>query len=44
MSDDPYQDDKGNKDATITNTHGAGTMMPAYPKSGETRYVGGGPS
>ena len=43
MSDDPYQDDKGNKDATITNTHGAGTMMPAYPKSGETRYVGGGP-
>ncbi|WP_170760693.1 ABC transporter ATP-binding protein [Ruegeria lacuscaerulensis] len=43
MSDNPYQDDKGNKDASITNTHGVGTMTPAHSKSGETHYVGGGP-
>ncbi|NOD46230.1 MULTISPECIES: ATP-binding cassette domain-containing protein [unclassified Ruegeria] len=43
MSDNPYHDDKGNKDASITNTHGAGTMMPANSASGEARYVGGGP-
>ncbi|MES0827326.1 ABC transporter ATP-binding protein [Ruegeria sp. SCP11] len=43
MSDNPYQDDHGNKDATITNPHGAGTMTPAHQTSGETHYVGGGP-
>ncbi len=43
MSDNPYQDDKGNKDASITNPHGAGTMVPAHQTSGETHYVGGGP-
>ena len=42
MSDNPYHDDKGNKDASITNTHGVGTMTPAHPKSGEAQYVGGG--
>ena len=43
MSDSPYQDDHGNKDASITNTHGVGTMTPAHPKSGETHRVEGGP-
>ncbi|WP_170381123.1 ABC transporter ATP-binding protein [Ruegeria atlantica] len=43
MSDNPYQDDHGNKDATITNAQGAGTMTPAHPTSGETRKVSGGP-
>ncbi len=43
MSDNPYQDDKGNKDASITNTAGIGTMTPAHKVSGETTYVGGGP-
>ena len=43
MSDNPYQDDKGNKDASITNTHGVGTMTPAHRKSGETHRVEGGP-
>ncbi|RLK10622.1 ABC transporter ATP-binding protein [Ruegeria conchae] len=43
MSDTPYQDDKGNKDASITNTHGVGTMTPAHRKSGETHRVEGGP-
>ncbi len=43
MSDNPYQDDKGNKDASITNTHGVGTMTPAHRKSGETQRVEGGP-
>ncbi len=43
MSDNPYQDDKGNKDASITNTHGVGTMTPAHPKSGATHKVEGGP-
>ncbi|MEX0278156.1 MAG: ABC transporter ATP-binding protein [Ruegeria sp.] len=42
-SDNPYQDDKGNKDASITNTHGIGTMTPAHRKSGETHRVEGGP-
>ena len=27
MSDNPYQDDRGNKDATITNPKGAGTLQ-----------------
>ncbi|GAA6157966.1 ABC transporter ATP-binding protein [Ruegeria sp. HU-ET01832] len=43
MSDNPYQDDKGNKDASITNTHGVGTMIPAHRTSGETHKVEGGP-
>ena len=43
MSDNPYQDDHGNKDASITNRHGIGTMTPAHRQSGETHYVGGGP-
>ncbi len=43
MSDNPYQDDNGNKDASITNTAGIGTMTPAHKVSGETTYVGGGP-
>ncbi|MEX0307615.1 MAG: ABC transporter ATP-binding protein [Ruegeria sp.] len=43
MSDNPYQDDKGNKDASITNTHGVGTMTPSHRKSGETHRVEGGP-
>ena len=43
MSDNPYQDDRGNKDVTITNTSGVGTMTPAEPKSRESRYMGGGP-
>ncbi|NOE17124.1 ATP-binding cassette domain-containing protein [Ruegeria atlantica] len=43
MSDNPYQDDKGNKDASITNPHGVGTMTPAHRKSGATHKVGGGP-
>ncbi len=43
MSDNPYQDDHGNKDASITNTHGVGTMTPAHRKSGETHRVEGGP-
>ena len=43
MSGNPYQDDHGNKDATITNPHGAGTMQPAHNKSGPTHKVNGGP-
>ncbi len=43
MSDNPYQDDKGNKDASITNTTGIGTMTPAHRKSGATHAVQGGP-
>ncbi|MCX8954887.1 ABC transporter ATP-binding protein [Ruegeria sp. NA] len=43
MSDNPYQDDKGNKDASITNTQGIGTMTPAHRKSGTTHRVEGGP-
>ncbi|WP_170344264.1 ABC transporter ATP-binding protein [Ruegeria atlantica] len=43
MSDNPYQDDKGNKDASITNPHGVGTMTPAHRKSGATHKVEGGP-
>ncbi|MCA0906616.1 ABC transporter ATP-binding protein [Ruegeria marisrubri] len=43
MSDNPYQDDKGNKDASITNPHGVGTMTPAHRKSGATHRVEGGP-
>ncbi len=43
VSDNPYHDDKGNKDASITNTRGAGTMTPAHSKSGETHRVEGGP-
>ncbi len=43
MSDNPYHDDKGNKDASITNTHGVGTMTPAHRKSGATQKVDGGP-
>ncbi|MFY0311147.1 ABC transporter ATP-binding protein [Leisingera sp. D0M16] len=43
MSDNPYQDDHGNKDASITNLKGAGTMQPAHMKSGPTHKVEGGP-
>ncbi|MFW8593099.1 ABC transporter ATP-binding protein [Cribrihabitans neustonicus] len=43
MSGNPYQDDHGNKDASITNPQGAGTMQPAHMKSGPTRKVDGGP-
>ncbi|WP_210092364.1 ABC transporter ATP-binding protein [Ruegeria sp. HKCCSP346] len=43
MIDNPYQDDKGNKDASITNPHGVGTMTPAHRKSGATHKVEGGP-
>ena len=43
MNDNPYQDDRGNKDVTITNTSGVGTMTPAEPKSSESRYMVGGP-
>ena len=41
MSGNPYQDDRGNKDSTITNTHGVGTMQPAHRKSGPTTKVEG---
>ncbi len=41
MSDNPYQDDRGNKDATITNLKGAGTM--AMRESGEVHAAPGGP-
>ena len=41
MSDSPYQDDHGNKDATITNAAGMGTMTPAHPQSGPTHMVPG---
>ncbi|MEW2916265.1 ABC transporter ATP-binding protein [Ruegeria sp. ANG10] len=41
--DNPYQDDHGNKDASIANTKGIGTMTPAHPTSGETHKVSGGP-
>ncbi|MBY6065611.1 ABC transporter ATP-binding protein [Leisingera aquaemixtae] len=43
MSDNPYQDDHGNKDASITNVKGIGTMQPAHLKSGPTHKVEGGP-
>lgn len=43
MSDNPYQDDHGNKDASITNLKGMGTMQPAHLKSGPTHKVEGGP-
>ncbi|APG47021.1 ABC transporter ATP-binding protein [Phaeobacter porticola] len=43
MSDNPYQNDHGNRDASITNAHGAGTMQPAHNKSGPTTKVDGGP-
>lgn len=43
MSDTPYQDDHGNKDASITNSKGIGTMQPANTKSGPTHKVDGGP-
>ncbi|MGR3759414.1 ABC transporter ATP-binding protein [Roseobacteraceae bacterium NS-SX3] len=43
MSDNPYQDDHGNKDASITNLKGMGTMQPAHFKSGPTRKAEGGP-
>jgi branched-chain amino acid transport system ATP-binding protein len=41
MSDNPYRDDRGNKDATITNVKGAGSM--ASRESGEVREAPGGP-
>ncbi len=43
MSDNPYQDDRGNKDATITNPKGQGTLTPARSKSGPTARVEGAP-
>ncbi|MFS4583379.1 ABC transporter ATP-binding protein [Phaeobacter sp. C3_T13_0] len=43
MSDNPYQNDQGNRDASITNPHGAGTMQSAHSKSGQTTRIDGGP-
>ncbi len=39
----PYQDDRGNKDASIANPKGVGTMTPAHKKSGPTSRVEGAP-
>ena len=43
MSDNPYHEDRGNKDASITNSKGVGSMTPAHRHSGPTSKVGGGP-
>lgn len=42
MSDNPYHDDRGNKDATITNVKGMGTAMPVRP-GGKAYPAPGGP-
>ncbi len=42
MSGNPYQDDRGNKDATITNIKGLGTAMPVRP-GGKAHPAPGGP-
>lgn len=42
MTGNPYHDDRGNKDATITNTKGMSTSMPVRP-GGEARPAPGGP-
>ena len=45
MSDNPYSDDRGNKDLSITNPHGRGTLTAygtetqASPASGEGPYL-----
>ena len=38
MTGNPYQDDHGNKDASITNPHGGGTMQPA-PGTGAAAHT-----
>ena len=43
MSGNPYQEDRGNKDASITNTRGMGTMTPAHRSSGPVTKAPGGP-
>lgn len=42
MTDNPYQDDRGNKDATITNTRGMGAEFPVQ-QSGDASPAPGGP-
>jgi branched-chain amino acid transport system ATP-binding protein len=42
MSGNPYHDDRGNKDATITNVKGMGTAMPVRP-GGQVFDAPGGP-
>ncbi len=42
-SDNPWQDGRGNKDHSIANPRGTGTMTPAHRKSGATKKVEGGP-
>ncbi len=42
MSDNPYQDDRGNKDRSLGNPDGMGTMD-SYRKSGAARPAAGGP-
>lgn len=42
MTGNPYHDDRGNKDATITNPKGMGTAMPVKP-GGEAHPAPGGP-
>lgn len=41
--ENPYRDDRGNKDATITNPHGQGTMTPAHRHSGPVGKAEGSP-
>ena len=43
MSGNPYQDDRGNKDATITNPKGVGTLQPAEGLDNRTSRVAGEP-
>ncbi len=42
MSDNPWQDDRGNKDASITNKEGVGTV-PSGSDAGDARPAPGGP-
>ncbi|WP_163850163.1 ABC transporter ATP-binding protein [Pseudooceanicola aestuarii] len=42
MSTTPYQDDRGNKDRSITNPSGAGTASATGPATGSTRPVHSG--
>ncbi|WP_424830005.1 ABC transporter ATP-binding protein [Ruegeria sp.] len=39
MTSDFYDDSRGNKDASITNRKGRGTLIPAHPKSGSSKPV-----
>ena len=43
MSGNPYQDSRGNKDASITNPAGRGTLTPAYSGSDAKRIAGDAP-